>query len=284
MPDKGRVSSGIAGLDMMLNGGYLSNSTNLVEGPPGCGKSTLGMQFIYNGAQKGEPGIILTFEELPKYYYRDAAAFGWDFQALERNGLLKVIVSSPEVTKNDLEQTGGILERMVVEMNARRILIDSLTHLEETVKNLEAPAALTRSRRSHAGQDAIEQTPTEPHFVQRDYLYSFINAIKRQGVTTMLTRETANLFGDEEDQSLDSSVHFIVDSYTMLRYVEIESAVKRAVIVLKMRGSAHDSAIRQFEIGAHGMVVMTPFEGQEGIMSGTPKRMADSFIKAFVRK
>lgn len=269
---------------MMLNGGYLLNTTNLVEGPPGCGKSTLGMQFIYDGAQKGEPGIILTFEELPKYYYRDAAAFGWDFQALERDGLLKVIVSSPEVTKSDLEQTGGILEHTVVEMNARRILIDSLTHLEEAVRNLDAPTEIIRPHKSPSGSGGIEQAPTEAHFVQRDYLYSFINALRRQGITTMLTRETAHLFGDEEDQSLDSGVHFIVDSYTMLRYVEIESAVKRAIIVLKMRGSAHDSTIRQFEIGAHGMVVTTPFEGQEGIMSGTPKRMADSFIKAFVRK
>ena len=75
-----RVKTGISGLDEMLGGGFLSKTANLVEGAPGTGKTTLGMQFIYNGITRyKEPGLILTFEEFPKQYYYDAAAFGWDF-------------------------------------------------------------------------------------------------------------------------------------------------------------------------------------------------------------
>ena len=66
-----RVKTGITGLDEMLGGGFLPKTANLVEGAPGTGKTTLGMQFIYNGiTQFNEPGIIITFEEFPKQYYR----------------------------------------------------------------------------------------------------------------------------------------------------------------------------------------------------------------------
>ncbi|HNT73890.1 MAG TPA: ATPase domain-containing protein [Anaerolineae bacterium] len=276
-----RIQTGITGFDTMLGGGYLPNTTNLIEGPPGCGKSTLGMQFIYHGAQQGEPGIILTFEALPETYYQMAAAFGWDFRRLEQEGLLKVIITSPEVTQIDLEHANGVLEHTIAQMDAKRILIDSVTHYESAMAH--SPNAAPKSKVSLMARGTPAPGASEK-FVERDRLYSFLNALKRQGMTTLLTRETTFLFGDEEGFSGGAGIHFIVDSYTMLRYVEIMSAVRRAIIVLKMRGSAHDSAIRQFEIDARGLVVMAPFEGQEGLMSGTPKRMAASFIKAFVRK
>ena len=57
-----RVKTGIKGLDEMLAGGFLTESANLVEGAPGTGKTTLGMQFIYSGiTQFDEPGLIMTF-------------------------------------------------------------------------------------------------------------------------------------------------------------------------------------------------------------------------------
>ncbi len=276
-----RVQTSITGFDAMLGGGYLFNTTNLVEGPPGCGKSTLGMQFIHYGAHHGEPGIILTFEALPESYYQMAANFGWDFRKLERDGLLRVIITSPEVTQIDLEHANGVLEHTIAQMGAKRILIDSITHYEAAMAAPIPPAAKNKGGAPAPGM--VVHPPSEK-FGERDRLYSFLNALKRQGMTTLLTRETTFLFGDEEGFAGGSGIHFIVDSYTMLRYVEIMSAVRRAIIVLKMRGSAHDSAIRQFEIGANGLMVMEPFEGQEGLMSGTPKQMAASFIKAFVRK
>ena len=65
-----RVKTGISGLDDMLGGGFLRETANLVEGAPGTGKTTLGMQFIYNGiVQADEPGLMITFEEFPQQYY-----------------------------------------------------------------------------------------------------------------------------------------------------------------------------------------------------------------------
>ncbi len=258
MYNRERVTTGIPGLDAMLNGGFLRQSINLIEGAPGSGKSTLGMQFIYAGACHGEPGIILTFEEFPEHYYRDAATFGWDLRELERQNLLKVIMSSPEVTKADFERVDGTLQNLIDTLGVQRILIDSINHME-----------------------GLQRDPVE----QRKLMYSFLNALKRHELTAILTRESSSIFGTGTEQPpSDTGVLFLADSYIILRYVEIESAIRRAIIVLKMRGSAHENTIRQYEINAHGVEVLKPFEGQEGLLSGTPKRMADSFIRAFVRK
>jgi circadian clock protein KaiC len=251
-----RIATGIPGLDEMLQGGYLPQTANLVEGAPGTGKTTLGMQFIHHGiAACGEPGLILTFEEFPQQYYDDAASFGWDFRQMERDGKLRIVMTSPEVSKADLEQVGGRIEGLVQEIGAKRILVDSLSHFER-----------------------LSESPSE----LRSVVYGFINALKREGLTAVLTRESMALLGEAE--GADDALAFLVDSYTLLRYVEIESAVHKALLVLKMRGSDHDKGIRQFAITSRGVEVSATFEGREGIMSGSPRRMMDSFVQAFVRR
>jgi circadian clock protein KaiC len=113
-------------------------------------------------------------------------------------------------------------------------------------------------------------------------VYGFVNALKREGLTAVLTRESMALLGDGD--GADDSLAFLVDSYTLLRYVEIDSSVHKAVLVLKMRGSNHDKGIRQFAVTSRGIEVRAPFEGREGIMSGSPRRMVDSFVQAFVKR
>jgi circadian clock protein KaiC len=247
-----RVKTDIKGLDEMLQGGFLPQTANLVEGPPGTGKSTLGMQFIYNGIRyHNEPGLIVTFEEFPQQYYRDAEGFGWDFRQLEREGKLRVIMTSPEVSRADLESVGGTIETLAREMGARRVLVDSISHF-----------------------DQLTEDPVE----LRSVVYGFINALKREGLTSILTRESPVLLGGDEG---DNAIAFVVDSYTLLRYVELDSAIRKALLVLKLRGSDHAKDIRQFEITDQGLEIMSKFEGQEGILSGSPRRMADAFVEAF---
>jgi circadian clock protein KaiC len=253
--DTDRIKTGITGLDEMMGGGFLRGTANLVEGAPGTGKTTVGMQFIYNGiVRDNEPGLIITFEEFPQQYYHDAAAFGWDFLELEKKGLLKVIMTSPEVSRLDVESVCGMIENSVNQMGATRVVVDSITHF----------ARLT--------QDPIELRSLE---------FSFINALKRQGLTSVFTRESPVLLGESAD---NTDIGFMVDSYVMLRYVEIESTMRKALLVLKMRGSDHAKDIRQYEITGQGLEVQSKFEGREGILSGSPRRMAESFVEAFVKR
>lgn len=248
-----RVRTGISALDEMLGGGFLRETANLVEGAPGTGKTTLGMQFVYNGIiQDNEPGLIITFEEFPQQYYHDAATFGWDFRELEKKDLLRIVMTSPEVSLLDIESVGGMIEGHINQMGARRVVVDSISQF----------ARLTK--------DPVEL---------RELEFNFINALKREELTAILTRESPILLGEAHD---NSNIGFVVDSYIILRYVEIASAIRKALLVLKMRGSDHAKDIRQYDILKNGFEVQARFEGQEGILSGSPRRMAESFVKAFV--
>ncbi len=251
-----RKPTGIIGLDEMLDGGFLPETANLVEGAPGTGKTTLGLQFIYSGITvQQEPGLVLTFEEFPQQYYRDAAGMGWDLPALEAANKLRVIMTSPEVTQADLRQVGGLLETHVREIGAQRILVDSISHFERL------------------NRDRIDL---------RESVYGFVNGLKRLGLTAVLTRESTTLLGG--DPNIGQDIAFVVDSYILLRYVEIDSAMRRALLVLKQRGADHARDIRQYEITAAGIDVRARFEGRQGIMSGTPTlRMVEAFEGAFGR-
>lgn len=250
-----RIPTGIAGLDEMLHGGFLPRTANLVEGAPGTGKTTLGMQFIHHGITAcDEPGLILTFEEFPEHLYRDAATFGWDFRAAEADKQLRIIMTSPEVSRADMQQINGRIENLAGMINARRILVDSLSHFERLTS------------------DPVEL---------RQITYQFINGLKRMGLTAVLTRENAALLGETPDSEEDLA--FVVDSYTMLRYVEIQGAVHKALLVLKLRGSNHHKDIRQYAITSQGVEVRSRFEGTRGIMSGSPTMThAEAFAAAFL--
>ncbi len=84
---------------------------------------------------------------------------------------------------------------------------------------------------------------------------------------------------------MEEDLAFVVDGYVMLRYVELSSAVRRALLILKLRGSDHAKDIRQYEITSKGLEVRAKFEGQQGIMSGSPvSTAAEAFVQAFERK
>ena len=252
-----RVPFGIKALDKMISGGLLRGSANLLEGAPGTGKTTLAMEFIYNGiTQYNEPGLIITFEEFPQQYYHDAMGFGWDFKKLESEGKMKVIFSGPQTTLSEFEKIDGEFVSIVEEMGIKRVVVDSMTHFE-----------------------SISMDPYE----LRDIEHKFVNALKREEVTSILLRENDNLLGQVSNVS--SKIPFIVDSYTILRYVEIDSAIEKALCILKMRGSDHQKDIRCFRITSKGIEVESKFSGREGIMSGiTHSTPQDAFVNVFGKK
>jgi len=248
-----RTPFGIKALDEMMDGGAVRGSATVVEGAPGTGKTTLGMQFIVNGIeQHQEPGLILTFEEFPSQYYHDALKFGWDLKKYEEQGMLRVVFTEPASAIRGLADLGGGIENIIDEMGIKRCLVDSLTHFEYTVDDADT---------------------------LRTAEFEFISALKREGVTSLLLRENGNLLGDTRSLS---QAPFIADNYILLRYVEIDSAISKALLVLKMRGSRHEKSIRQFVITNRGIELMDKFQGQQGVMSGSPvKTNAQIFVEAF---
>jgi circadian clock protein KaiC len=252
-----RTPFGIKGLDDMIQGGLLPGSASLIEGAPGTGKTTMGVQFIYNGiVDYDEPGLIITFEEFPQQYYHDALQFGWDLKKLEAKGQLKIVFSDPETTLKEFENIDGTFIAIIEKMKIKRVLVDSVTHFESL---------------------SLDE------FHLRDIERKFINALKRENVTSVLLRENDSLMG--QMSRVTSKIPFIVDSYFLMRYVEIDSTIQKAFLILKMRGSDHQKDIRCFKIGPRGIEVESKFSGREGIMSGishnTPQ---DAFVNVFGKK
>jgi circadian clock protein KaiC len=237
-----RVRTGIPGLDALLGGGLIEGSANLVVGATGTGKTTLGMQYLYNGiVQHDEPGILVTFEEFPYSLMRDARSHGWDLGALEEAQKLRVFFTSPSVFLANLEAPTSALSRVIREWEVRRVVLDSVTHLSRITVD---PVALRKL-----------QTET-------------VNGLKREGVTSILTCEAdgAHLHLDQD------RLAYVADTILLAQHVEVDSAIQRALMVLKMRGSAHTQGIHRYEIRHEGIVVTDKFEGLRGLLTGTPTR------------
>ncbi len=238
-----RVATGIAGLDEMLSGGFLPGTCVLVRGAPGTGKTTLALQYLYHGAtQLKEPGLWISFEEFPQSVYRDAAGLGWDLTELERAGLLHMIFTSPEVFVRSLQAPDSPLNMLLHDARVHRVVLDSITH--------------------------FTRLATDTHELRRLYTGA-INGLRREGVTTLLLGEEAR---EDIHRHEQGRLSCIVDGVVMLRYVEEESAMQRALLVLKLRGSAHSKEIRRYEIRKGGIAVTSPFAGREGVLSGMTHR------------
>lgn len=245
MAEKQRVPLGIPGLDEMLEGGLLPGAVALIQGAPGTGKTTLGMQFLYHGVtQADEAGLLVTFEQFPHTLYRDALTHGWNLRELEQAGKLRVVFTSPQVFLSSLQSPISPINNAIQEMNVKRAVIDSVTHFQ-----------------------ALSPDPVE----LRAFYNHLINGLRREGITSLLLSEDN---GSDFVRSDRGRLAFIVDSVILLRYVEIDSVMQRAVAVLKTRGSGHDNAIRRFEIRREGLAVYEAFKGREGLLSGIPRRSA----------
>jgi circadian clock protein KaiC len=224
----------------MLSGGFLPNSIVLVRGAPGTGKTSLALQFLIHGVEQGEAGLFVSFEEFPSSVYRDAESLGWDLKRLEEGGQLHFLFTSPEVFLASLEPPDSQLNRLIREANIRRLVLDSVSHF---------------SRLTDDGQEL------------RGLYTRAVNGLRREQITALLLGEDSR---SSYRQAFKGGLSFLVGTIIFMRYVEIDSAMQRAILVLKMRGSSHAKEIRRYVIGTGGLTVLDPFEGREGLLSGTP--------------
>jgi len=217
-----KLKTGVSGLDEILLGGILEGESVLVEGMPGTGKTTLGLHYILQGIAEGQAGLIITFEEFPAQYYRDALNFGWDLKQLERDGKLKIIMTSPKVLSQELERPGGLLDQLTHDLGIKRVLVDSINFLYRIKSE------------SICGRDLINR---------------FINGFKRQGVTTFLIK-------DIEGEEISHWGMYSVDCYIRLRFDLVRDYQRRRLIeVLKARGQRHLYGQHPFEITEEGVEV-----------------------------
>jgi circadian clock protein KaiC len=200
------VKTGIIGFDEVLHGGIPRNNNLIVEGPPGSGKTTFGLGFIYHGARDyDEPGAIVSFELDPGKLLRDAAGFNWDLQGMIDQGKIKIIQTSPAVLLSEFRSGDGAFAAALVGMGAKRLLIDGLTPLRLYADVHDMPF--------------------------REDVHFLIEGLARLGVTTMVTAE--------RDQTLTAVLaheRFVFDTIISLSLGEARRRTTRRLSVMKSRG------------------------------------------------
>ncbi|HEY9246176.1 MAG TPA: ATPase domain-containing protein, partial [Candidatus Methanoperedens sp.] len=204
---KEHISTGIKGLDQMTAGGFLKGSAILISGSSGLGKTMIGMRFIIEGLLKNEAGIIISFEEDALQIRENSRIFCKDIEGFEKKGLLKIF-SSLDFEANEFAlQLDEIIERS----DTRRLLFDGTARLAQML----------------------------PQFVQySEYITNIINTLRNKNITAIYTNESSNLTGATQITGIGLSQ--AMDTIILLRYVEIKSEMRKAISVLKMRGSNHE--------------------------------------------
>lgn len=229
-----RVTSGHEVLDRMLGGGFFEKSLALVAGATGTGKSLLSALFVAGGARKGERVLLHSFEEGREQLIRNATNWGMDFQQMEQDGLLRIVAEAPEAAA--LEDHLQRMKTVIDEFEPARVAIDSLT--------------------------ALHRVATVKSF--REYVLGLTYHIKERARLGLVTT-TSQDFLTAEGAGGDLHVSTISDAILLLHYVPQGGEVRRGVNVLKMRGSDHDKAVREFSITGQGMEIGEPFADVSGL-------------------
>ncbi|HKO24696.1 MAG TPA: ATPase domain-containing protein [Chloroflexota bacterium] len=220
----GRAGSTIAGLRELLGGGLLPSTATLIRGAPGTGKTLVALSFLVDGARRGEPGLMVSWEESPAQVMRSAQAFGWNPEELRRDKRLDMLhVSLAEVT---IERHAVEVMERAQEVGARRIVLDSLSALAAAAPNVA---------------------------MYEHYLWTLTEHFKRRGLTIIMTIEAAR--AAQNSQLGMPVLSSIADTIIALRYVAWDGERKRAVAVLKMRGSDHDAGLHELLIDAPHLAV-----------------------------
>jgi circadian clock protein KaiC len=228
-----RVKTGIVGLDKMLEGGVYKGSLTLIAGGAGTGKTTAALTFIVEGAKNGEKGLFISTEEQAQQLIRAGELFGWHMNELVGSGALTIVHIDPE--EHALLQAGNLLR----DLKPARFVIDGL--------------------------GAIERIMAEDEFLR--YLRGLESNAKASAVASLWTIQSESI-----TPLLDTSASTIVDTIIAVRHVEIDSELRRSLVILKARGMAHDREIREFEINSEGIQIKERFNGVVYIPAGSPRQ------------
>jgi circadian clock protein KaiC len=234
-----RISSGIRRLDAMLSGkGYFRGSTVLVSGTAGTGKTSIASQFVESACKKGKRVLFFTFEESPDQLVRNMQSIGIDLAPWVKKGRLQFHATRP--THCGLE-----------------------THLATSMKLIENYAP-----------DVVVLDPINAFVVGENQgdvktmLLRLVDYLKMKGITAFFTSLTA---GDGGVEITDVYISSLIDTWLLLRDIEIGGERNRGLYVLKSRGMEHSNQIREFRLTNQGIELLDVYVGPGGVLTGSAR-------------
>lgn len=240
-----RVSTGIAQLDRMIEGGLPCASSSVIFGPTGAGKTTFGLHFL-DQSSKSEPGLLFGFYETPTRIFLKARALGLGLEKKYEQGIFDILWQPP--TERILDGLGNKLLAAVHERGVKRLFID--------------------------GVDGFMKSATHPDRISH-FLAALTNELRVLGVTTLYTSELQDMFTSEVRLPI-SGISSLVENILFLRFVELRSQLYRMLSVIKVRDSAYDSSFREFRITSRGIELSDTFQSAESVLSGDAKAAGPS--------
>lgn len=243
-----RTKFGIQGLDKALMGGIPNGNLVLVSGGAGTGKSTLCLQFIINGAVLfGEKALYISTEQNIDELHRHASTFGWDLDALQQKGLLKILFFDITRGNSFLQEADEVIRSF----QPKRVAIDSMTTLIDSL----IIGGLNDQSHFSFGQlvDKVSPIPMTEKIISKSILYKLIAELKKYKLTTLLTSE---LYEEAKTLSADGISEFIADGVMLMHYIEIGVGDYRSMEIRKMRYSDYDKDIIPYDITAKGIEIM----------------------------
>jgi len=244
-----RVSSGIARLDGMLGGkGFYRGSSILASGTAGTGKSTIAACFVDAACRRGERALFFAFEESPQQIVRNTRSIGIDLEPWVRKGLLQFHAARP--TYGGIEQVLLLTHKHITSFQPSVVVVDPVTNLLMVSTQNEVRSMLTR----------------------------LVDFLKTQKITAIFTSLTAA--GALEASEAD--VSSLMDTWLLLKNIEVGGERNRALYVLKSRGMEHSNQIREFVFTDDGLRLLDVYLGSEGVLTGSARVSQEMREKAVV--
>ena len=233
-----RATFGVERLDAATGGGIPRGDSTLLIGPSGVGKTLLALRFIAAGLEQGERCLHISFQETEDQVREKAAAAGWDWSHIGSNQL--VIHHIPPV-ELDLDQVGAVVRSELLGGEVKRVVVDSLAELAFAARDTERLPA---------------------------YVWALGGFVRAAGGTSIFTNEMAAL-----GQSAGlGGLSFLFNNVFFLRYVEIQSELRRGLNILKMRQSEHETGLIEFTVDAEGIAFGDTLHGLSGLLGWSALR------------
>jgi circadian clock protein KaiC len=234
-----RISTGIPRLDAMLGGaGVYRGSSVLISGTAGTGKTSLSSHFADASCRRGERGLYLGFEESESQLTRNMRSIGLDLKQWLDRGLLHVHAVRP--SEHGLEMHLVAIHKLVERYDPQLVIVDPISTFLNAGTATESEAMLMR----------------------------LIDFFKSRNITAVMTSLT---HGGSALEGSHAGVSSLIDTWLLLRDIELGGERNRGLYILKSRGMAHSNQIREFLLTGQGVVLKDVYIGPEGVLTGSSR-------------